>query len=135
MPVSATISLLQITDTVYPMYKAFIEPDLKAAQLKIHNSFNPFTGFMNATYILKAPRAKDLTQEAVVAVLGVSGWGHACSGCGDRAVAVSKQAPHLLEIQPPTMQHIAGVRPLCIQLHLRMPQLAHRLTACLYCVL
>lgn len=60
----------QITDTVYPMYKAFIEPDLKAAQLKIHNSFNPFTGFMNATYILKAPRAKDLTQEAVVAVLG-----------------------------------------------------------------
>lgn len=64
--------MLQITDTVYPMYKAFIEPDLKAAQLKIHNSFNPFTGFMNATYILKATRAKGLTQQAVVAVLGVS---------------------------------------------------------------
>lgn len=38
------ITPLQITDTVFPMYKAFIEPDLKAAQLKIHNSFNPFTG-------------------------------------------------------------------------------------------
>jgi hypothetical protein len=37
----------QITDTVYPMYKAFIEPDLQAAQLKIHNSFNPFTGGNN----------------------------------------------------------------------------------------
>jgi hypothetical protein len=29
------------------MYKAFIEPDLQAAQLKIHNSFNPFTGGNN----------------------------------------------------------------------------------------
>jgi hypothetical protein len=53
------------------MYKAFIEPDLNAAQLKIHNSFNPFTGFMNATYILKAKRQEGLTQQAVVAVLGV----------------------------------------------------------------
>eukprot|EP00879_Flechtneria_rotunda_P021400 GHRR01022557.1.p1 GENE.GHRR01022557.1~~GHRR01022557.1.p1 ORF type:complete len:361 (+),score=111.23 GHRR01022557.1:194-1276(+) len=60
----------QITDTVFPMYKAFIEPDLNAAQLKIHNSFNPFTGFMNATYILKSPRADSLTQQAVVQVLG-----------------------------------------------------------------
>uniref|UniRef100_A0A383VV85 CYTH domain-containing protein n=1 Tax=Tetradesmus obliquus TaxID=3088 RepID=A0A383VV85_TETOB len=60
----------QITDTVYPMYKAFIEPDLNAAQLKIHNSFNPFTGFMNATYILKAKRQQELSQQAVVAVLG-----------------------------------------------------------------
>ena len=34
----------QITDTVYPMYKAFIEPDLKLAQLRIYNSFNPFAG-------------------------------------------------------------------------------------------
>jgi hypothetical protein len=34
---AAAGAVLQITDTVYPMYKAFIEPDLKAAQLKIHN--------------------------------------------------------------------------------------------------
>lgn len=44
----------QITDTVYPMYKAFIEPDLQTAQLRIYNAFNPFSGFMNATYILKS---------------------------------------------------------------------------------
>eukprot|EP00878_Enallax_costatus_P011173 GHUV01011667.1.p1 GENE.GHUV01011667.1~~GHUV01011667.1.p1 ORF type:complete len:333 (+),score=73.17 GHUV01011667.1:259-1257(+) len=60
----------QITDTVFPMYKAFIEPDLNAAQLKIHNSFNPFTGFMNATYILKSKRREELTQQAVISVLG-----------------------------------------------------------------
>lgn len=34
----------KITDTVYPMYKAFIEPDLRLAQLRIYNSFNPFAG-------------------------------------------------------------------------------------------
>jgi uridine kinase len=26
------------------MYKAFIEPDLRMAQLRIYNSFNPFAG-------------------------------------------------------------------------------------------
>ncbi|GMH38094.1 hypothetical protein BSKO_05978 [Bryopsis sp. KO-2023] len=46
--------ITQISDTVYPMYKAFIEPDLMTAHLRIYNTFNPFTGFMNATYILKA---------------------------------------------------------------------------------
>jgi hypothetical protein len=35
------------------MYKAFIEPDLKTAQIKILNKFNPFSGFQNPTYILK----------------------------------------------------------------------------------
>jgi len=44
----------QISDTVYPMYKAFIEPDLKSAHLRIYNTFNPFSGFMDATYILKS---------------------------------------------------------------------------------
>lgn len=38
---------------VYPMYKAFIEPDLKTAHIKIINKFNPFTGFQSPTYILK----------------------------------------------------------------------------------
>lgn len=38
---------------VYPMYKAFIEPDLQTAQIKIINKFNPFTGFQCPTYILK----------------------------------------------------------------------------------
>ncbi|CAH8334710.1 unnamed protein product [Eruca vesicaria subsp. sativa] len=43
----------QISETVYPMYKAFIEPDLKTAHIKIQNKFNPFSGFQNPTYILK----------------------------------------------------------------------------------
>lgn len=38
---------------VYPMYKAFIEPDLQTAHIKITNKFNPFSGFQNPTYILK----------------------------------------------------------------------------------
>ncbi len=32
----------QITDTVFPMYKAFIEPDLAFATIRIQNTFNPF---------------------------------------------------------------------------------------------
>ncbi|URE46243.1 CYTH domain [Musa troglodytarum] len=47
----------QISETVYPMYKAFIEPDLQTAHIKISNKFNPFTGFQNPTYILKSPRS------------------------------------------------------------------------------
>ena len=47
---------MQIGSTVFPMYKAYIEPDLKAAHLQIHNKFNPFSGFMNPTYILKSPK-------------------------------------------------------------------------------
>ncbi|KAJ4960107.1 hypothetical protein NE237_020017 [Protea cynaroides] len=46
----------QISETVYPMYKAFIEPDLQTAHIKIINKFNPFTGFQNPTYILKSRR-------------------------------------------------------------------------------
>ncbi|KAF5449442.1 hypothetical protein F2P56_029886 [Juglans regia] len=43
----------QISETVYPMYKAFIEPDLQTAHIKIINKFNPFNGFQSPTYILK----------------------------------------------------------------------------------
>ena len=50
----------QVSDTVYPMYKAFIEPDLKTAHLRIYNPFNPFTGFMSPTYILKSGKRVDL---------------------------------------------------------------------------
>ena len=61
--------MMQISDTVYPMYKAFIEPDLETAHLKIHNTFNPFSGFMNATYILKSQ--KTITVEEAESVLQV----------------------------------------------------------------
>lgn len=52
----------QISETVYPMYKAFIEPDLQTAHVKIINKFNPFSGFQNPTYILKSTRAVSVEQ-------------------------------------------------------------------------
>ncbi|KAK8604601.1 hypothetical protein V6N13_099536 [Hibiscus sabdariffa] len=52
----------QISEMVYPMYKAFIEPDLKTAHIKIINKFNPFTGFQNPTYILKSTRSVTVDQ-------------------------------------------------------------------------
>ncbi|GAB4828980.1 Inorganic pyrophosphatase ttm2 [Ancistrocladus abbreviatus] len=52
----------QISETVYPMYKAFIEPDLQTAHIKIANKFNPFTGFQSPTYILKSSRAVEVDQ-------------------------------------------------------------------------
>ncbi|GMQ11124.1 hypothetical protein CsSME_00053885 [Camellia sinensis var. sinensis] len=57
----------QISETVYPMYKAFIEPDLQTAHIKIVNKFNPFSGFQNPTYILKSTRP--VTVEQIKAVL------------------------------------------------------------------
>lgn len=61
---------MQIGSTVFPMYKAYIEPDLKAAHLQIHNKFNPFSGFMNPTYILKSP--KRIPAEEIKKVLKVT---------------------------------------------------------------
>ncbi|WOL04474.1 uridine-cytidine kinase C [Canna indica] len=52
----------QISETVYPMYKAFIEPDLQTAHIKISNKFNPFTGFQSPTYILKSLRTVSVDQ-------------------------------------------------------------------------
>ncbi|KAL8474812.1 hypothetical protein ACS0TY_031299 [Phlomoides rotata] len=57
----------QISETVYPMYKAFIEPDLQTAHIKIVNKFNPFSGFQNPTYILKS--TKPVTADQIKAVL------------------------------------------------------------------
>ncbi|KAG6398983.1 hypothetical protein SASPL_140455 [Salvia splendens] len=57
----------QISETVYPMYKAFIEPDLRTAHIKIINKFNPFAGFQSPTYILKS--TKNVTEEEIKAVM------------------------------------------------------------------
>ncbi|XP_050224273.1 inorganic pyrophosphatase TTM2 [Mercurialis annua] len=57
----------QISETVYPMYKAFIEPDLQTAHIKIINKFNPFSGFQSPTYILKS--AKKVKEDQIKAVL------------------------------------------------------------------
>ncbi|KAG6651236.1 hypothetical protein I3843_06G090600 [Carya illinoinensis] len=56
----------QISETVYPMYKAFIEPDLQTAHIRITNKFNPFNGFQTPTYILKS--ARKVTVEQVKAI-------------------------------------------------------------------
>ncbi|MCD7468410.1 Inorganic pyrophosphatase ttm2 [Datura stramonium] len=57
----------QVSETVYPMYKAYIEPDLKTAHIKIINKFNPFSGFQSPTYILKSSR--NLKKEQIKSVL------------------------------------------------------------------
>ncbi|MED6126600.1 Inorganic pyrophosphatase ttm2 [Stylosanthes scabra] len=57
----------QISETVYPMYKAYIEPDLQTAHIKIINKFNPFTAFQSPTYILKS--ARNVTVEQVKDVI------------------------------------------------------------------
>ena len=62
--------ILQISDKVYPLCKAFIEPDLKVAQLRIYNTFNPFPGFTNATYILKS--SKQVSASAICELLPVT---------------------------------------------------------------
>ncbi|CAM6090898.1 unnamed protein product [Calypogeia fissa] len=57
----------QISETVYPMYKAYIEPDLQTAHIKIVNKFNPFSGFQSATYILKSARV--VSEDQILAAL------------------------------------------------------------------
>ncbi|KAK2354601.1 Phosphoribulokinase / Uridine kinase family [Trifolium repens] len=57
----------QISETVYPMYKAYIEPDLQTAHVKITNKFNPFFGFQSPTYILKSTR--NVTVDQIKAVI------------------------------------------------------------------
>lgn len=61
------VIIQQISETVYPMYKAFIEPDLQTAHIKIINKFNPFTGFQSPTYILKS--SKLVTEDQIKATL------------------------------------------------------------------
>eukprot|EP00761_Pharyngomonas_kirbyi_P011970 gb/GECH01011996.1/.p1 GENE.gb/GECH01011996.1/~~gb/GECH01011996.1/.p1 ORF type:complete len:422 (+),score=71.77 gb/GECH01011996.1/:1-1266(+) len=48
--------MAQITETVFPMYKLLIEPDLKHADIRIINHFNPFSGLLTPTYTLKSPK-------------------------------------------------------------------------------
>ena len=52
----------QISETVYPMYKVYIEPDLETAHIKIVNKFNPFSGFQTPNYILKSTRIATVDQ-------------------------------------------------------------------------
>ena len=53
LPVRLPVCMHPCLCQVYPMYKAFIEPDLKMAHIRIVNKFNPFSGFQEPFYILK----------------------------------------------------------------------------------
>jgi uridine kinase/adenylate cyclase class IV len=71
--------IAQISETVFPMFKAYVEPDLAAAAIRIRNSFNPFGGFLSsATYTLKS-RAAAVDREAVRTVLARSAGSRATS--------------------------------------------------------
>ncbi|KAL6043229.1 Uridine-cytidine kinase C [Balamuthia mandrillaris] len=63
-------TIQQITETVYPMFKAFIEPDLQKAQIKIVNNFNPFSGLLNPIYTLKSN--KSLSGEDIMRLSGIT---------------------------------------------------------------
>lgn len=88
--------MLRVACRVYPMYKTFIEPDLKTAHLRIFNSFNPFSGLMNATYILKS--AHPVTKQLIKAVLKVPV--HLCTASLQPKLHTSTSrvlgAPHLV---------------------------------------
>ncbi|KAH9297166.1 hypothetical protein KI387_028848, partial [Taxus chinensis] len=60
----------QISETVYPMYKAYIEPDLQTAHIRIKNKFNPFSGFQTPTYILKSSRT--LTEDQIKGTISLN---------------------------------------------------------------
>lgn len=83
--------LAQISDTVFPMFKAFVEPDLARAAIRIRNAFNPFSGFLHAaTYTLKSAAPERVDVEAAKAVvaryaLATSGGGGAVAGASDAA--------------------------------------------------
>lgn len=47
-------ALAQITQTVYPMFKAFIEPDLRSADIRVRNAFNPMASLVTPLYTLKS---------------------------------------------------------------------------------
>ncbi|KAH9311271.1 hypothetical protein KI387_026306, partial [Taxus chinensis] len=65
--------IAQISETVYPMYKVHIEPQLESAHIKIVNKFNPFSGFQTPTYILKSSRLA--TEDQIREVLSIEDTG------------------------------------------------------------
>jgi len=67
----------RISDTVFPNYKAHIEPDLKHAHIQVRNQFNPFSGFLhNATYTLKSDKEvpEDELKAKSIAFFGEAEW-------------------------------------------------------------
>ena len=100
----------QVSDTVYPMYKAYIEPDLRSAHLRIYNTFNPFTGFMDATYILKSEQpVGDEAVRAVLAGVAASAAGGGSSAGPSPSAAASPTAAAGAVGTPPSALSTPGV--------------------------
>ena len=66
----------QVSETVFPMYKLHVEPDLESASIRVHNTFNPFSAFQkSATYSLKSAEQDRVSVDAAAAYLAASGDG------------------------------------------------------------
>lgn len=52
--VTSKDTLFQVTSTLFPMFKAFIEPDLEQALIKINSTYNPMNNLLEPTYVCKA---------------------------------------------------------------------------------
>jgi uridine kinase len=46
--------LLSVTNVMFPMYKAFIEPDIQTAKIRIHSTYNPMSSMVDPIYSCKA---------------------------------------------------------------------------------
>lgn len=47
-------TLVQVTSLVFPMFKAYIEPDLEQAKIRISSAYNPMLSLVEPTYVCKA---------------------------------------------------------------------------------
>jgi len=55
-------TLFQVTSVVFPMFKAFIEPDLEEAKIKINSTYNPMNNLLEPIYVCKAKYSRVGTQ-------------------------------------------------------------------------
>ena len=110
----------QISETVYPMYKAYIEPDLQTAQLRIRNEWNPFTGLVQQpTYTMKQ-------------ALPLASWAATPGGGGDAHGDVARIAATLGCPAPPLSAWTTTVDSYLLPPHEQAPTCATwlRLRAC-----
>jgi uridine kinase len=83
----------QVSETVFPMYKLYVEPDLESAAIRVSNTFNPFSAFQkSATYSLKSAEPGRVSVEAATAYL---------AACGDVAVTEEQERTSDLYLMPP----------------------------------
>lgn len=47
-----------MSNVLFPVYKAFIEPDMANAKLRIHSTYNPIAALTDPTYVCKVPLAR-----------------------------------------------------------------------------